>query len=310
MGSRPSRDRAQRAVSEPLCRLLRFEATDAVALSGLLYEPRRAAKRALIWLHGNGGASVFDSDRTNILANEFVAAGFAFFPFNNRGAHLIRTIRRRRRRIDGGTAHEVIRDCVPDIDGAVRELWRRGYRELHLIGHSTGANKVVVYDHRKPRNRIRSYVLLAGGDDTGLLYAALGARRFEAALAKGRQMIRDRRGHEIVPPRLSPMMMSWRSFVDMANPDGDYNVFPFFAAMNGLRLGRRKPFAWVSAIRKPSLYLYGQRDEFAFGDVARCTAILAQHTGPRAEIAVIADAGHGFGGHEVELAQTIVAWLP
>jgi poly(3-hydroxybutyrate) depolymerase len=37
-----------------------FEATDGVALSGLLFEPRRRTKRAVIFLHGTGGASVFD----------------------------------------------------------------------------------------------------------------------------------------------------------------------------------------------------------------------------------------------------------
>jgi len=309
MEPRSSRNRAQRPVSEPLARLVRFDATDGVALSGLLYEPRRATKRAIVWLHGNGGASVFDSNRTNLLADEFTRAGFAFFPFNNRGAHLVRFVRRGRKRIGAGTAHEIIRDCVHDIDGAVRELRRRGYTELHLIGHSTGASKIVVYDHRKPRNRFRSYVLLAGGDDTGILYAQLGARRFTAALEKARDMIREKRGDELVPRRLSPMMLSWRSFLDMANPDGDYNVFPFFAAMRGIRLGRRKPFAWISAMRKPSLYLYGERDEFAFGDVARCAAILAEHVGANAEIAVIAEADHGFGGFEAELAQTILGWL-
>ena len=46
----------------------------------------------------------------------------------------------------GGCAYERIRDCVLDIDGAVRELRRRGYRDITLIGHSTGANKIAVYD--------------------------------------------------------------------------------------------------------------------------------------------------------------------
>lgn len=309
MEPRSSRDRAQRALSEPPCRLVRFEATDGVVLSGLLYEPKRRSRRALIWLHGNGGASVFDTNRTNLLAREFLAAGFAFFPFNNRGAHAIRRLRRRRKSIGGGTAHEVIRDCVHDIDGAVRELRRRGYREFHLIGHSTGASKIVVYDRRKKRNPIRSYVLLAGGDDTGLLYARLGPRRFAAALERARERMRARRGDELVPRSLSPMMLSWRSFYDMANPDGDYNVFPFLEAMRGLRLGRRKPWRQIEAIRKQSLYVYGERDDFAWNDVPRCVAILSEHVGPNAEIAVIGGADHGFGGCEEELAALILRWI-
>lgn len=297
-------------MNEPLCRLLRFEATDGVALSGLLYEPRRRTKRAVIWLHGTGGASVFDASRTNLLARALVERGVAFFPFNNRGAYVVRRLKTRSgRRIGGGMAHEVIRDCVLDIDGAVRELRRRGYRELYLAGHSTGANKIAVYDRRKPRSFIRSYIFIAGGDDTGLLYQQLGPRRYAAALEKARAMIREHRGEEIVPPRLSPMMLSWRSFYDMANPDGDYNVFPFLEVMRGIRLGRRKPFRVIESIRKPSLFVYGENDEFSFGDVPRCAAILAEHVGPNAEIVVFANADHGFAGVEEELGTVMAEWI-
>jgi len=290
---------------DPLCQLIRFEATDSVVLSGLLYEPRRRTRRAAIFLHGTGGASIFDSDRTNLLAREFVNAGFAFFPFNNRGAHLVRRLRRRGKSIGGGMAYEVIRDCVHDIDGAVRELRRRGYRELHLVGHSTGANKIAVYDSRKKRNPIRRYVFLAGGDDTGLLYAELGPRRFESSLRKAREMIRAKRGGEMMPSR----MMSWRSFYDTANPDGDYNVFPFLEEMRGLRLGRRRPFRMIEAIRKPSLYVYGENEQFAHGDLPRCAAILAAHVAANAEIVILEGADHGFGGYEEELGKLVTAWL-
>jgi pimeloyl-ACP methyl ester carboxylesterase len=295
--------------AEPLCRLVHFAATDGVALAGLLYEPKRRTRRALIWLHGTGGASIFDATRTNALARELVARGIAFFPFNNRGAHLVRRLRRGEKRIDGGTAHEVLRDCVHDIDGAVRELRRRGYRELFLAGHSTGANKIAIYDHRKRRNPVRRYVLLGGGDDTGMLYAQLGPRRFLRALEKARARMREKRGHEIVPRGISPMMLSWRSFYDTANPNGDYNVFPFLEVMRGIRLGTRRRFRYVGAIRKPSLYIYGDRDEFSYGDVPRCVAILAGNVGPNAEIVVMEDADHGFTGREEELGRLIAEWL-
>ncbi|HEX6100246.1 MAG TPA: alpha/beta hydrolase [Thermoanaerobaculia bacterium] len=296
-----------RRAAEPLGRLLRFDATDGAPLAGLLFEPRRRTTRAVIFLHGTGGASVFESKRTNALAAAFTRSGIAYFTFNNRGAHLVRRLGRDL----GGMAFEKIRDCVFDIDGAVRELWARGYRDLTLAGHSTGANKVAVYDSVKRRNRVKRYVLLAGGDDTGILYDQLGARRFDAALVKSRAMIRDRRGAELVPRALSSLPMSWRSFYDMANPNGDYNVFPFLEVMRGIRLSRRPRFRHVRGIRKPALFLYGENDEYLYGDVSRCVSILAEALGPRpnAEIAVMAEADHGFGGREEELAGLIAGWM-
>jgi pimeloyl-ACP methyl ester carboxylesterase len=297
MGRRTAADRA-----EPVCRLVRFEASDGVALSGVLYEPSRTSKCAILWLHGCGG-SVFESRRTNLLASVFIAQGNSFFPFNNRGSGVVR----RAGNDLGGAAFERIRDCVADIDGAIRELWRRGYRDITLAGHSTGANKIAVYDHYKPRNRVKRYVLLAGGDDTGDHYTKLGGRKFNALLTKAKAMIKAHRGNELAP-RIGPTMMSWRSFYDVANPNGDYNVFPFYEIMSGVKLSRR-PFRHIRAIRKPSLYLYGDRDEYCFDDVPRCVAILAQRINDRAEIVVMRDADHGFSGREEELGRLIGEWI-
>jgi pimeloyl-ACP methyl ester carboxylesterase len=299
MGRRPAADRA-----EPLCRLVTFEASDGVALAGALYEPARASKRVIVWLHGGGGASVFESRRTNLLAKVFVMHGQAFFPFNNRGSGIVRRAGDDR----GGSAYERIRDCVADIDGAVRELWRRGFRDITLAGHSTGANKIAVYDHYKPRNRVKRYVLLAGGDDTGLLASQLGTRRFRTLLKKAKAMVRARRENELTPPIAGSTMLSWRAFADVANPDGDYNVFPFLEAMKCLQLSRRSLFRTIHAIRKPALYLYGDRDEYCFDDVPKCVAILAGHVNERAEIVVLRDADHGFSGREEELGEVIGAW--
>jgi pimeloyl-ACP methyl ester carboxylesterase len=79
--------------------------------------------------------------------------------------------------------------------------------------------------------------------------------------------------------------------------------------MRGIRLGRRRRFRHVRAIRKPSLYVYGEHDEFCYGDVAACTGILAEEVGPKAEIVTIGGAGHGFTGFESELGAMIADWL-
>ncbi|PYQ57773.1 MAG: hypothetical protein DMF58_17470 [Acidobacteria bacterium] len=100
MGRKAAGDRR-----EPLCRLVRFEATDGVPVAGLLYDvapPLRRRKpagepalHAIIWLHGTGGASIFESARTNLLARVFLDHRIAFFPFNNRGAQYVRRAGRR-----------------------------------------------------------------------------------------------------------------------------------------------------------------------------------------------------------------------
>lgn len=305
----------ERSAEEPLCRVVRFAATDGVELAGLLYEPKRASRRAAIFLHGTGGASVFEARRTNLLAQQFVDAGISWFPFNNRGAHLLRRLKRRRgktsKSVSGGMAFEKIKESVFDIDGAIRELRARGYREIHLVGHSTGANKIAVYDHYKERNPVSSYVLLAGGDDTGLFYDRLGDRRHRATLEKARAMIKARRGDEFVPMPIAGALMSWTAFYDMANPDGDYNTFPFLEAMRGVKLSRRPLFRYVKGIRKRALFLYGEHDEYCYGDVSGCVSVLAEAVGakPNIELAIMGEADHGFSGREEELARVMIGWM-
>jgi pimeloyl-ACP methyl ester carboxylesterase len=288
--------------TEPLCQLARFSATDGVDLTGLLYQPRRP-RGVVIYLHGTGGSSIFDSKRTNLLAAELLRHHLTFFPFNNRGAHLVRRLGRKL----GGMAYERIRDCIFDIDGALRFLRSRGYRDIHLAGHSTGANKIAVYDHYKPRNSVRSYILLAGGDDVGLMYRQLG-RSFRSVLNLAR---RFRNREELVPKSISKLPMSWRSLYDMINPDGDYNVFPFLEAMGRVKLSRRPLFRHIKGIRKPALAIFGEHDEYCFGDVPGCVAALANAVAgkPKFETVVIGNADHGFTGKEAELGSLMAGWL-
>ena len=310
MGSakRSNRSRLTR-VSAP-GRLVHFEATDSVLLAGMLFEPRlRKRRQAVVFLHGTGGASVFEAPRTLPLAEEFVARRFTYFPFNNRGAQVIRRLRSRTSmELLGGMAHELIRDSIDDIDGCVRFLRGAGYRDVTLVGHSTGANKIAVYNFYKPRNAVTRYVLLAGGDDVGLMYERLGARRFQSVLQHARAR---RRSDELAPSSIYGLPMSWRSLHDMINPDGDYNVFPFLEAWKGVRLSRKPLFRHVKSIRKPTLVIYGENDEYCFGDVARCVRVLADAVGPRTnfESVVMAGATHGFGGYERELARLIADWI-
>ena len=291
----------------PLAELVHFQAIDGVTLSGLLYEPRRRSKRAAIFLHGTGGASIYESRRTNLLAAEMLARRIAWFPFNNRGSDLIRRLRGRRP-AHGGMAHELIRECVPDIDGAIRFLRSRGYRDITLVGHSTGANKIAVYDFHARRSGARRYIMLAGGDDTGLWYEQLGARRFRRALGRARER---KRSNELVPSSLSSLPMSWRSLYDTINPDGDYNIFPFLEASGRARLSRRPLFRHLRGIRKPALFVYGENDEYCSGDASAAVALLADATGarPNLEFVVLKDADHGFTGQEVELGKLMADWI-
>ena len=122
---------------------------DGLTLPGLFYGAS-GSKKAIIRLHGNGNSSIFyPEDPQEEFAQVLTDAGFTYFPFNNRGANYVRRLTVHKQ--DGsserklyGMAYELIKDCVYDIEAATDFLEAKGYNEIYLLGHSSGANKVCV----------------------------------------------------------------------------------------------------------------------------------------------------------------------
>ncbi len=297
----------------PAGQLIGFEASDGVALSGILYTPRRSSGDVIVFLHGNGDSSVFRSSRTNALADGLTRQGVAFFPFDNRGAGLLRWLKRRNdgetEYLTGGMTHEIIHDCVYDIEGAIRFVRSLGYRRVHLAGHSSGANKIVLYHSLRPRNRISSYALLAPGDDTGLYYRELGPRRFARALDRCKAEIEKGNGDRPAPSGWSPFPISYRSLYDTLNPDGDYNIFPFMEELEDIRLSQKSPFVEFSRIRKRTLIAYGSEDEFCVAGARQCADVLMRKFGApsKLETVIIEGADHGFRGAHDRLAKELAS---
>lgn len=305
--------------------LVEFPSQDQLLLPGLLFEPERPANqaaKAAIFLHGNGSASVFYSvKRAQALARQFTSQGIALLLFNNRGAHFIKTINKFHAEeeeaskyddVTLGTAYELIKDCVYDIDGAVNFLKDQDYADLFLAGHSSGANKICVYDHYQPQNDIRKYVLLSGGDDTGIYYQMIGSRKkFFKFLKQAKHKIDQGKGRRLVPKYIVDMILSYQSFYDIANPDGDYNTFPFFEQLNEWDLSAKPLFNYFKQIKKPALVIYGENDDYSPNKSGRkALNILREQVKNKDnfEFKLILDADHSFHGQEDELGQQAAAW--
>ncbi len=291
---------------------VKFKTADKLLLPGLFYEAPRAQKVA-IHLHGNGSSSVFyDEHESGVIAEALNKRSISFFPFNNRGAHFIKKLNRERNgeveRKRYGMAYERIKECCEDIDGAIEFVEKRGYREFYLIGVSTGANKICVYDHYRRSNKVSRYILLAGGDDTGIYYNLLGKQKFFKLLKEAQRKIKQRKGEELICELLPEEIFSYGSFYDIANPDGDYNIFPFYEVIHAVKLSSKPLFRYFKSINKPTLIVYGEKDEYAWGDVARVVNILKQYQ-PSFTYKIVKGADHDFHKHEKNLARTIADWL-
>ena len=306
---------------------IQFPTPDGLSLPGLLFSPDSTTKAA-IYLHGFSGSAFYIHDFT--LEEEFNKNNIALLRFNNRGAELIKRLTIEKDNKEEslsrttlvrdkyfGAAYEKIKECIKDIDAAVSLLEQKGYKEIYLIGNSTGANKICVYNYYRPQNKIARYILIAGGDDTGHHYASLGKDKFSQLLKKAKEKIDEGAGEEIICDLLPGEIISWQSFLDVCNPDGDYNVFPFYEVINNIKLSREPLFRHFQSIKKPSLVVYGEQDEHSWGDVGRIIEILKKYQpkfiphqiGAGFDYKIIPGADHRFRDKKKELAEVIINWL-
>lgn len=301
-------------------KLVKFETIEHLMLPGLLYTPKKKTEKVAIYLHGNGSSSVFyGADEMNLFGQYLTKVGISFFPFNNRGAHWIKKLNKKigqkEERIKYGMTYELIKECVYDINGAINFLKKLGYNTFYLIGGSTGANKIVVYHYYQPKNPVSKYIILSGGDDTGLYYEfefKKNKKKFFKVLNYCRKKIDQGKGIELVPKYiLKEPLISYQSLYDTINPDGDYNIFPFNEYINNLRLSKKPLFKEFKTVNKPTLVIYGELDEYCYGDVPRCVSILKKEClNPKLfAFKIIRGADHGFDGKEKELGEIITRWL-
>ena len=294
-------------------KLVEFETSDGLNLPGLLYEAK-GSKKVIIYLHRNGSSSIFYNEiEHRDLPQALVNKGFSFLKFNNRGAHIIKTFKIKKNdvleRVSYGTAFEKIKDCLFDIDAALAFLEKLGYTEFYLVGSSTGANKICVYDHYKPNNLFKKYVLICGGDDAGSYYDELGDKLFFKLLSNSKEKIKNGKGGELITELASNgVIFSYQGFYDIANPDGDYNCFPYLEAFGRAKLSSKPLFRYFAGIKKDSFIVYWENDEYTWGNIKGVITTLKKYQ-PEFDYKVIKGADHGFTGKEQELAKAVSDWV-
>ena len=286
------------------------QADDGVLLPALWYAA--GGTQVVVYVHGAGSSSIIRSphmtDTFGRLCNQH---GLDFIAFNNRGAgYMTKFDTVQGQSYMGGMAYEVIRDFVYDLSGVIKWAAQSGYESAVLVGHSTGANKIVygLSSRRAYALPVAGAVLLSGGDDVALQRSRYTADTLEQIIqiSKEKQRSSPRR---LVPPEYFPgdHPISWRSLYELLNENGDYDMFPFKRA-SCAKGHAIMPFRQLKSIQQPVLLAYGSED---FGTIIPVRQALGLVTGyvPSLDIYELMGADHNFTGFEKNIVQYIVAWI-
>ncbi|MDP2692007.1 MAG: alpha/beta hydrolase [bacterium] len=120
-------------------------------------------------------------------------------------------------------------------------------------------------------------------------------------------MFKKHKAEDIICELLPNEIFSYQGFYDIANPDGDYNIFPFLEVISKVKHSKEPLFRHFKSITKPTLVVYGEKDKWAW-DIPKMIEILKKLK-PEFTYKVIKDADHALSKHQGKLASLIANWL-
>lgn len=231
---------------------VRFITPKGFQLDGLHFAvPRR--KRVIVFVHGLGGTMFWPA-----LVYKMAQKDTAVLTFNNRGHDKISFVRQplkngKAKKLRAGSCHEVFTDCVDDLQGAVDFCRDRGYKEIFLVGHSTGCQKTVYYLSRlKNQKPIAGAVLLSPVSD----YAD-ALTQDQTVIGKvvklARRLVQAGKEHQMLPVDLWPQLHDAQRFLSLYTPDSVEEIFCYATARRPLTLQK---------VTVPMLAIFAEKDEY------------------------------------------------
>jgi pimeloyl-ACP methyl ester carboxylesterase len=274
--------------------LVRLRTRDGVWLDGGAVEPSRG-RGALVWVHGLGSAFSSGQPLVRELSARLRRAGLAYFKFDTRGHDVVAG----RPPKLAGAAFERFEDSRHDLRAMIGFAAARGYRRVVLAGHSTGANKVLYYAARTRDRRVAGIALLGPVSDVAAEARRVGAAELRRRIAHAARLARRDPG-ALVPRAWG--FWSARRYLSLYRPGATEDVFPYY------RPGAR--WSALRAARPPVAVILGARDEYLDRPAREVVAAFQRHAVAARSFTgvVVPRAGHGFRGHEAELARLLVRW--
>jgi alpha-beta hydrolase superfamily lysophospholipase len=290
----------------PEFQLAEIVTKDKLVHQGIFFNPSKVGKKAILWVHGITGRFYGSVALMDEFARVCESKGFGFASFNTRGHDLIASVQRMDKRKKSGYAHVIVgagyenfTDSAYDLDAAITFLVSRGFSEVIILGHSTGANKACYYAAVKKDARVKGIVLAGPMSDRSeytkkqKMYARIKKEMEQKLKAgKGNELLT---GKDFFP--LTP-----RRWMSLYSPGSAEDVFNYMDTKNVL--------VKFSRIRKPLLVVLSERDEYADRPIEKIRQVFDTHAkSPSYKSIVIPDTNHKYLGKEKEFVYVVVSWV-
>ncbi len=296
---------------------------DKLSLQGLYAEPNkkgnptspnlpagkaglRGARRAILWMHGLSSAFYHEPKLLEMMADAANKEGWGFAQFNGRGHDILAGVRK----LDGtvpygysyypaGAGAEVFEESVMDIEAGIDFLVARGFTEIIIVGHSTGANKVCYYAATQKNPHVFGVVL--SGPMSDRLDMARNDESLQETVKQMHKLVSEGKGDELlVGYHFFPLTP--KRYISLFEPRSSEDVFDY---------GEAEPkLSTFSKIQLPLMVLLSGADEATDRPIEEVQKAFDTHANsPKYQSVIIPGALHRFNGHEKQAVSAIIDWI-
>lgn len=286
--------------------LVRTVTTGGLELVGFLADQ----KSDLAVFHSHGTAGDFYTHKfIEIEAEMLVKQGISFLTANNRGHDVYADIRKHAKKgiewtqIGGG--FEKFEDCLFDIAAWLDFLTKQGVKRVILQSHSL-TSKILYYQHHKHDKRVVGHILLSSQNDAGLMFYALGKKKYEKTNDEITKMVKEGKGNTLLPKELSPVSYETSAlmYAGYLTEEGPGTLTPYHSPNSS-------QWEVLEQTKEPLLVVYGSADVYMKPSVETAVEQIKKHakSTTRLTLKVIEGASHSYVGYERQLAGIIIHWV-
>lgn len=193
-----------------------------------------------------------------------------------------------------GATYEKFEDCIYDIDAWIIYLKKIGYKDIVILCHSLGCNKIVYYLNKKDYKEISNIILLAPQDNINFSKLEIHSGLLEEA----ENNIRERNSDKILSKKFLGfcLMSSETYYQEITNKK--INNIPYKTPKGN--------FSLMKSLKKPIYILIGSKDigengkEYMEKIIINC---------PNVKYDILEGANHNFENKEEELKRCIFNYL-
>ena len=277
---------------------------DGLVLHGVLYEPEEPTDTVLVHVHGMAG-NFYENPYLDFLATTLTDNGIAFCAFNNRGngnvTDFLRIKDEKKDYVVYGTSGEKFEDCVFDINAHVDFVKEKGYKKIHLSGHSLGAPKVAYFASQFPED-LTSLIFMSPSDMLGL--ARDNSDQFEKEITAAEKLAEEGREGELLPDYIwGEHPITARTYLNLFNNESKAGIFNFHDKTLG--------FETLSKITTPTLAFMGRRDDVLLIPIEEIMETIKTEMKSSAKVKteIVGDADHNYLDHEQMMADILKDWI-